>query len=204
MHVGHSAKTEPEWQEVLDTNMAWVTGHWQVDYLVPSNATSVDFTFFDGAALWDGKDWRATVEGSTNFHFIMDGYLDSDHYVVHPDGMRIAAAVKDGNLYLGTWSTEGSDVFLWVSDALGDASTPSPGWNKQGTVFLDTATVPHLAAEADNKWASWVNMSGPLFNGDRNPPEENALEGELNLVDAFGTVPDAVYVAVGAYQTWDG
>jgi len=205
MHVGHSKKTEGEWQDVIDTNMTHMGGgHWQVAHIVPSNATSVDFTFWDGGTMWDGSDWQAVVIGNTNYYFTMDGYLDSDDYVIHADGMRIAAAFRSNNLYVGTWSTETSDdVFLYVTDELGDASDPSPGWNKSGRVFVDTATKPRLVSEQSSKWNSWVNVSGTSYNGDRTPAAENTLEGEISLVDAFGSIPEAVYIAVGAYATAD-
>ena len=75
-----------------------------------------------------------------------------------------------------------------MAEEPGEASTASPGWNKDGSVFFDTGNIPHMAAEADNKWAGWVNMSGAIHNGDRTDGRD-ALEGEINLVDAFGSVP---------------
>lgn len=208
LHIGHSKKTAGSWQGVQDFTMSASGTNWTYTYTVPTNATSVDFCFRSADTnTWDnhnGSDWQANVEGATNRGFVMDGYLDSDNYVVFPDNMRIAAAVNGENLYVATWSTEGNDVFVYVTDELGDAADPAPGWSKAGKVFVNTAAKPYMTAEADNKWCAWNHITGAITNGDRNPSAENALEGEINLVTAFGHVPEAVYIASVAYGTADG
>ena len=204
LHVGHSGRTETSWQDVIDTNMSYSAGKWSVSYTVPTNATSVDFTFFDGDSTWDGRDFQASVVTSTGSSFQIDGVFNDganngDGYTVFPDNMKILAAVKGEQFYIATWGVSetsgGNDHFLYVTDELGDASDPAPGWNKQGYVFMDTANKPYLTAEGENDWEGWNNVaSGESENG-------AALEGEINLIDAFGYIPDYLYVASVAYGT---
>lgn len=202
-HIGHSAKTLGEWQDVIDTNMTAVGTNWTLTYDVPTNATSVDFVFFDGDSMWDGNngnDWRAQIAGITNYEFVIDGTLDSTNYLVHGSGMYIWAAANGENLYVATWgvneSSGGNDHFLYVTDELGDASDPASGWNKDGVVFVDTSEKPFITAEGENDWEGWNNISGSVENG-------SALEGEISLIDAFGYIPEALYIASVAYGTGD-
>lgn len=203
MHIGHSKKTAGDWQDVFDTNMTSIGGgNWQVSVIVPTNATSMDFTFWDGVSIWDGKDWQASVQGAGGTGgFVMDGVLDSADYVVFADAMRIAAAIKGSDLYVATWSTEGNDHFLYVTDEIGNA-LPTP-WAKAGYVFFDTAAKPYLTAEGNRTYSGWANSSSTNFmDGAR--PNSNALEGVINLLDEFGEIPDRVYIAAVAYGNNDG
>jgi hypothetical protein len=206
-HIGHSAKTEASWQDVIDTNMTASGTNWVLDYSVPTNATSVDFVFWDNVDTWDnngGSDWRAQVQGSTSLNFNIDGIVDSSDYLVHGDAMYIWAAANGDNLYVATWGVKeasgGNDHFLYVTDELGDASDPAPGWNKSGLVFFDTSSDPYITAEGTNDWEAWNNISATVENGG----DGNALEGEISMIDAFGSVPDAVYVAAVSYSTTNG
>ncbi|MBU0677141.1 MAG: hypothetical protein KJ626_03415 [Verrucomicrobia bacterium] len=204
-HIGHSAKTLGSWQDVIDTNMTASSTNWVLNYLVPTNATSVDFVFFDGGSVWDannGNDWQAPVQGVTNFSFTIDGTLDSQNYLIHPDGMRIHAAVSGTRLYVATWavgeSSGNNDHFIYVTDELGDVRDAVPGWGKNAGVFMDTSVKPILAAEGENDWESWLNVSGSAQN---DPGAGNTLEGEIDLTDAFGYMPDVVYIAAVSIST---
>jgi hypothetical protein len=168
----------------------------------------VNFCFNDGTT-WDnngGSDWQVIVQGATSGNFVMDGDFDGAEggagYTVLGYNMKILAAVKGSDLYVATWSTEGSDVFLYVGDQLGDASDPAPGWNKSGLAFFNTAAKPYITAESVSRWCGWNNASGQLTNGVR--PSHPALEGVINLVDTFGYIPEAVYVASVAFGTTNG
>ncbi|MDA1044277.1 MAG: DUF1939 domain-containing protein, partial [Verrucomicrobia bacterium] len=202
MHVGHSARTQRQWQDVIDTHMTFAGGGaWQVNYLVPSNATSADFTFWNGEGTWDGKDWQALVLGDTNRYFVMDGEFDSPDYMISPGGagkMVIHAACKGASLYVATHATGagGNDHFIFVTDTLGDAHAAP--WEKSGLVFFDTTTKPFMGAEGAGFFDVWHNAVAGIANW------PNALEGELNLIDAFGRIPDAVYVAAVSYGTSGG
>lgn len=208
MHIGHSKRTAGSWQDVLDINMVRSGADWTAIYAVPSNATSVDATFFDGGTTWDGKDWQFQVAGASGPEFIMDAQLDSEHFeIAENSGMKIWAAVRGTKLYLATWGTGPhsgiqNDHFIMVRDNLGDAA-PSP-WAKKGYVFLGT-NYPYLAAEGGNEWSGWFNVVGTATNANSNlDATHNYLEGEIDLVDNFGTIPPAIYLAVGVYGNNDG
>jgi glycosidase len=209
IHVGHSFRTQPEWQDVTNYLMTASGNEWIYDHLVPSNATSVDFVFRNAAGtLWDNNNqnnWQVLVAGDTNRYFDMDGGFDGAFdgaFTVFPGGtglMRIDAAVRGENLYVATVGAGGNtdDHFVLVSDELGDAH--GAPWAKAGVVFFDTATKPFLAGNAESNYQAWHNIAGG-WKGNFYP---GALEGEINLVDVFGYVPEAVYVAALAYGKED-
>ena len=203
IHIGHSLKTHGVWQGVTNYPMAPSGGVWVVDYLVPSTATSVDFVFRSApGTLWDnhnGQDWQAQVNVSTNRYFSLDDVANTG-YLVFEKLMPIYAAVKGDNLYVATAATENgaNDHFLYVTDKPGPASDPAPGWNKSGQIFMDTSRKPYISAESDDeRYHTWNHVSGSLANG------TVLLEGEFNLIDAFGYVPEAVYMSAVARETWD-
>ena len=208
MHVGHSLRTAGSWQDVVDTNMTRSGSSWTANYLVPTNATSVDCTFYDGAT-WDGSDWQFQVEGASGPEFVMDAALDSSAFeIAEYNGMKLWAALRGTKLYVATWGTgtNGSirnDHFICIHTNLGDA-TAAP-WEKQGYVFLPT-NFPYLGAEGGNDWSGWFNVSGTNSASANSNlgGDHNYLEGEIDLADQFGGVPTALYMVVGVYGNTNG
>ena len=203
MHVGHSKRTLGSWQGVIDTNMTRSGASWTAVYPVPSNATSVDVTFYDGGTTWDGRDWQFQVAGASGPRFTMDGALDNAAFeIASYGGMKLWAAVRGTKLYLATWGTGGggNDHFIFLGEDLGDAA-PSP-WSKNGYVFLGSNYI-YMAGEGDNSWNSWFNAASDsaVITNKKVDGTFNYLEGEIDLADNFGSVPAAIYVAVGAYPT---
>ena len=208
MHIGHSKRTTGSWQGVVDTNMTKAGTNWTASYSVPSNATSVDVTFYNGGSTWDGTDWQFQVAGASGSQFVMDAALDSASYeIAEYNGMKIWAAVRGTKLYVATWGTGTNgtirnDHFLCLHTNLGDA-TAAP-WAKSGFTFLPT-NFPYLAAEGGNNWSGWFNTLGTTTNANSNlGGATNYLEGEIDLADNFGAVPPALYLAVGVYGNNDG
>ena len=211
VHIGHSARSNPEWQNVTNYLMAGSAGGpWTTSYMVPSNATSVDFVFRNAAGdLWDNNnanDWRIDVQSDTNRYWTMDGAVDSEDYKVWDSDMHIWAAHKGENLYVATWGTQDapgddtkSDHFVYVTDELGTASGLAPDWNKSGSIFVDTSSKPYLAGESESGWSAWHNV----VNGSSADSPAGVLEGEINLIDAFGSVPDHLYVCAVAHETYN-
>ncbi len=209
MHIGHSKRTAGSWQDVIDTNMTASGSSWTATYAVPTNATSVDVTFYDGGSTWDGSDWQFNVSGASSPEFVMDAALDSSAFeIAEYNGMKIWAAIRGTKLYVATWGTGTNgeirnDHFICIHTNLGDA-TATP-WEKQGYVFLPT-NFPYLAAEGGNDWCGWFNVTG-TNNASENSnlnATYNYLEGELDLVDQFGAIPTALYIAVGVYGNNNG
>ncbi len=207
MHIGHSKRTEGSWQDVQSLSMTKSGTNWVGTYPVPANATSVDVTFNDGGTTWDGRDWQFSVAGASSPSFVMDAALDSEYYeIASYNGMKIWAAVRGTKLYVATWGTGTNgiirnDHFLVLRNDLGDA-TPSP-WAKQGYVFLGT-NYPYLAAEGGNNWSGWGNATNGVSANANLGGTYNYLEGEIDLADNFGSVPAALYMAVGVYGNNDG
>ncbi|NCC50889.1 MAG: hypothetical protein EOM20_06690 [Spartobacteria bacterium] len=203
LHVGHSKRTLGSWQDVISITMTnESTTNWVCTYLVPTNATSVDFVFRDdSAATWDnnnGADWQVTVQGSVPVGFVMDGTVDSEDYKVLPYNQTVYAAVKGSDFYIAVSPSNGYDTFVYVTDEPGDALA-SP-WEKSGFVFFNTSTKPFITKEGDNGWRCWNNITGSL---DTNQAHA-LIEGSFSMLDAFGYVPDALYVAAVAYGTNPG
>ena len=208
VHIGHSARTMPSWQDVTNFVMSATNDDWVVNYTVPAGATSVDFVFRNAdSSTWDnnsGSDWQAQVSGDTNRYFNMDGNFDGavdGAYTIFAGGsglMRIDAARRGDNLYVATHGAgnNGSDHFLFVTDELGDAENAM--WAKSGMVFFDLSQSPYLTAEGEGTSSGLSNVDGDMANS------LTALEGEFSLVDAFGYIPEAVYVASVAYATTNG
>ena len=208
MHIGHSKRTTGSWQAVQDTPMTKSGTNWTATYGVPATASSVDVTFFDGGSIWDGRDWQFVVAGAPAPGFLMDAALDSEAFeIAEYNGMKLWAAVRGTKLYLATWGTGPhsgiqNDHFIMFHKELGDA-TAAP-WMKQGYVFLPT-NFPYLAAEGGNEWCGWFNAAGATTNANSNSSATyNYLEGVIDLVDQFGSVPPAIYITVGVYANNDG
>lgn len=187
-------------------------GQWQYIYNVPGVATQVNFVFRNLAgSVWDnngGANWNVNVGPcivATNF-FVMNGTPDSAQYEVSSTGMKILAAVKSNNLYVATWSANGSesggDHFVYITDQFG-APEPAP-WAKAGNIYFSKATKPLLVSESaasagyhafNNSGASGRSAMGP--NG-------QVLEGEFNLAEVFGYIPEKVYIAAVSMGDADG
>ncbi|HKK19178.1 MAG TPA: fibronectin type III domain-containing protein, partial [Opitutales bacterium] len=129
---------------------------------------------------------------------------DPSGYLVEDPGMRIFAAVRGTLLYLATWTPSGgvNDHFILVSDRLeSDATSPAP-WGKAGTTAQPPGK-PFLGAEADNQYAAWFNLGGEQQIW-RDTVGGGRVEGVIDLVEAFETLPEKVYITALAYGTADG
>jgi endonuclease/exonuclease/phosphatase family metal-dependent hydrolase len=138
--------------------------------------------------------------------FLMDGAPDSPSYTVSAAGITLRVAVRGTRLYVATQSagygeSTSKDHHILVSDILlSNAASPAP-WAKRGLTALPEEG-PVLAAEGANAYAGWFNAANPA----RLAKAQNSagvLEGSIDLVTQFGTMPEFVYVAALAYETRD-
>jgi fibronectin type 3 domain-containing protein len=134
-----------------------------------------------------------------SFHLGQD---DHSGYLLDNPGMRIFAAIRGTLLYVGTWTTSGgvNDHFILVTDHLEPSATVPAPWGKAGSTAHPEG-MPYLASESVNDYIGWFNAPGGQSwkdsqNGGR-------MEGVIDLVEVFGTMPDSVYIAAVAYQTGD-
>ncbi len=127
-------------------------------------------------------------------------------YLLTSPGMKIHAAVRGTKLYVATWfagTANGNDHFIFVTDQLLPAAsaTVAADWNKIGQIAM-AANKPYLAQESVNGWTGWSNApAGSTANASSSG---NIVEGVIDLVDAFGAMPDVIYLAAAAYGTDDG
>ena len=139
--------------------------------------------------------------------FVMDGAFDSPGYLLASNGMVLYGALRGTTLYVATWSpgTNGpNDHFIFVSDQLLTAATTAAPWTKAGSIAV-AAGKPYLASESQNGYISWyVNGAQTNWPCAKAPSSSGAMEGTLDLVAAFGSMPANLYLCAAAYQTANG
>jgi hypothetical protein len=139
--------------------------------------------------------------------FALDGAFDYPGYLLASNSMVLYAALRGTTLYVATGSpgTSGpNDFFIFVSDQLlPSASAPAP-WAKSGNVAVAT-TKPCLASESQNGYISWyVNGAQTNWPCVKAPANSGAMEGTMDLVQAFGYMPTNLYLCAAAYLTTNG
>ena len=139
--------------------------------------------------------------------FTLDGAFDYPGYWLASNGMVLYAAVRGTTLYVATGSpgTSGpNDNFIFISDQLlPGASAPAP-WAKAGNVAVAT-TKPYLAGESQNSYLSWyVNGAQTNWPCAKSASISGAMEGTMDLLQAFGHVPTNLYLCAAAYVTTNG
>ena len=148
-----------------------------------------------------------TLAAVTNLPaFVLDGAFDSAGYLLANNGMVLYGAVRGTTLYVATWSpgTSGTnDHFIFVTDSLLPAGAAAP-WAKAGTVAVNSGK-PFLASESQNSYVSWfANTTATNWPCTKSATSSGALEGSLDLIAAFGSVPANLYLCAAAYQTANG
>ncbi|MCK4660946.1 MAG: hypothetical protein KAV82_15605, partial [Phycisphaerae bacterium] len=189
-----------------DPAMTWNTGDavWEITVMVQSSATQLDMVFNDGADTWDnngGADWHFDVVGGTPAEdpWEMDGALDANATeIASNNGMVLYAGYEGGLLYVATWDAgEGNDHFIFLAGVPG-ALQAAP-WDKAGQVAGWGAFIGN---ENDSLWAGWFDNTATVQVATSDG--SGYLEGTINLVEEFGTLPVEVHLAVAPYPTADG
>ncbi len=122
--------------------------------------------------------------------------------------MILYAAVRGPMLYVATWSPGSNnngvnDHFIIVTDQLSPTMQPAfPTWNKVGQNAV-LSTKPFLGGESINTYVGWqqTTASNQAFKAATNA---GLMEGTINLVQAFGSMPSNIYVCAAAYSTTNG
>jgi hypothetical protein len=131
----------------------------------------------------------------------MDGVRDPDSTLIASNAaMNLWAGLKGNVLYVATNDAgEGNDHFIFLSGESGPGALRAAPWAKAGQVATWRA---FLADENNNDYEGWFDQgtaSVQALTGANN----GVLEGTINLVQAFGSMPRAVHLAVAAYPTND-
>lgn len=180
-------------------------GVFTATYQAPPGSENIEHWFnasVNGATVWDSNN-SANYTFFAGTNFAMNGQLDSVNYEVASFGwMKLWAAVRGDRLYVSTWGTGNNslDHFIFLANNLGDATNAAAAWNKNGLVFLNNHT--YLAGEGQNSFSAWSTTTGSPASanakGDNTP--NNYLEGVIDLKALNGgTMPEAIYIAAGAY-----
>lgn len=175
---------------------AMVEGYENVllDYYVHATDNLGNETRTDIQHVWVGSD--GTLTSPTGFS--MDGVLDADvPSIAENNGRHLYAEYQEGQLYLATEDAgEGQDVFIYIAREPG--TMESANWAKSGQVAGHDG---YLADENDNDYEAWFGIGSILAATAENG---GVLEGVIDLAAEFGELPEAIYVAVGLFDTADG
>lgn len=201
-HIGFN-----NWQTVLPNDAAMMfngsSGRWEASVSVPGSASSVDVAFNNGAGVWDnnnGQDWHVSVTG-TVASWVMDGVRDADATLVSQNGaLALHAGVRGTTLYVSSNDAgEGNDHFIFVAGAPG--SLRAAPWAKAGQVANWSAFV---ADENNNNYTGWFDGGAGVAVQSATGANGGVLEGTIDLAAELGSMPEAVWLAFGAYGTNDG
>ncbi len=136
--------------------------------------------------------------------FMLDTPSATEGYLLLSPGLSLFAAVRGEDLYVATRvPTAGeSDHFLFITtDPLDEAKRPAP-WAKAGLTARPAGS-PYLAAESESEFHAWFNAPDGSKMA-RSTAPDGRLEGVIDLVETFGTLPEVVHVAAVGYATADG
>jgi hypothetical protein len=130
----------------------------------------------------------------------MDGVRDTVSQQIAANGSRHLFAAINGNvLYIATEDAgEGNDVFIYLADQPG--AMVAANWAKAGQIAQWDA---YLADENNNDYESWFDAAAGAAQA-ATGPNGGVLEGTINLMQEFGSLPAQIYLAVGVYQNNDG
>lgn len=177
-------------------------GNWTYTVNLPNGSSEVDLFFqVPGGATTDmNLAWEEIDVTYTGPAFAMDGLLDSANYLVAGNGMNIWAAVRGGKLYFATWSTDGgsNDHFLLCTNNFGNPEAHP--WSKDGVLNFWFDGWPWLAADGTFHALNNGGASGASAMGTGG----NVVEGEIDLVEVFGSVPDVLYFSALSYGDNNG
>ncbi|MFN0157233.1 MAG: hypothetical protein ACKVRP_04070 [Bacteroidota bacterium] len=167
---------------------------------------SVAFVIHYNDNSWNnnsGQDFHIEVSGNPPppQGYVMDGSLDTAAtLVVSNSGLTLHLDWNGIQLYAATQSaqSQGGDMFIVIADS--QRALRSAMWAKGGSVAGWNAFIGN---ESSNNWNGWFNAAGTQFTGSGVSAAGTALEGALNIESTLGHIPQAVYVAVGKYQSPD-
>ncbi len=138
-------------------------------------------------------------------NFLMDGAVDSIGYRIATNGaMSLFTAVHGATLYVAarSASTNGpNDHFIFVTEAVSPLG-PAP-WSKSGQVAFDIFNKPYLGQKGTTNVISWSN-GGTSATCAAAASTNGYMEGTINLVQVFGSVPQTLYVAFAPYAVGTG
>jgi len=135
-------------------------------------------------------------------------------YLLTSPGMTLYAAVRGTVLYVATWSPGNyagsnslNDHFIIVANQLSAMSPAFPTWSKVGSNAVAGAT-PFLSGESMGSYVGWQTINGTTVTASNQAVKAatNAgqMQGTIDLVQQFGSMPTTLYLCAAAYNTTNG
>jgi autotransporter-associated beta strand protein len=144
--------------------------------------------------------------------FVLDGSVSNyPGYFLTSSGMTLYAAIRGTILYVATWSpgnyptsSTNNDHFVLVSDqVLGSATTAAP-WAKTGAIAIPSTKVM-LCGESQGTYVGWQYITGASVTVSNQSikaaTNDGQMQGSIDLVQAFGSMPSTLYLCAAAYTT---
>jgi hypothetical protein len=137
--------------------------------------------------------------------FTMDGGADSAGYRLISSALTLHAAVRGSTLYLATRSPGNAGTnahYIFVTDqVLGSAAAAAPQGQAGNVAVADTK--PYLTGLGPSGFSGWYNA--PLFwQSCKSDNHTSVMEGSINLIEAFGSLPHTIHIAAVAYGIGTG
>jgi hypothetical protein len=147
--------------------------------------------------------------------FVLNGGASNyPGYLLTSPGMTLYAAVRGTMLYVATWSpgdypgdNTKNDHFIIVANQLSALSPAFPTWSKVGSNAVAGAT-PFLAGESMNTYVGWQTINGSTVTASNQAIKASTntgqMQGTIDLVQQFGSMPSTLYLCAAAYSTTNG
>ncbi len=164
-----------------------------------------------GASLFSSPVCATTLLPPPAPPFVINGSVSNyPGYLLCAPGMTLYAAVRGTVLYVATWSpgTNGAnDHFIIVANQLSALSPAFPTWSKIGSNAVAGAT-PFLSGESLGSYVGWQTVNGTSVTASNQaikaPLNSGQMQGTLDLVQQFGSMPTTLYLCAAAYATTNG
>lgn len=135
-------------------------------------------------------------------YFAMDGELDTSAVLLASSGtINLYAAVRGSQLYVATNAAQSQQADMLIFVSLSPRSLRNAPWAKSGKV---TEWAAFLGNRKSGSAVGWIDASGSAITSITVDTVGTVLEGVIDFELLTGTSSEAVYLAVGKYQSRDG
>jgi hypothetical protein len=167
-----------------------------------------------GASAFSSSSCATTFAGPLPA-FVLNGSASNyPGYLLSSPGMTLYAAIRGTVLYVATWSpgnyptsNTNNDHFVLVSDQVLGSPTTSAPWGKAGTVAIPSTKVM-LCGESQGTFVGWQTITGSSVSVSNQSMKASTnagqIQGTIDLVQAFGSMPSMLYFCAAAYTTTNG
>jgi hypothetical protein len=167
-----------------------------------------------GASAFSSSSCATTLAGPLPA-FVLNGSASNyPAYLLTSPGMTLYAAIRGTVLYVATWSpgnfsggNTNNDHFVLVSDQILGSPTTAAQWAKAGTIAIP-ATKVMLAGESQGGFVGWQTINGSSLSVSNQAIKASTsvgqMQGTIDLLQAFGSMPSTLYLCAAAYNTTNG